>query len=206
MPMKLLVLLAAGVLAIVPAGCRSDPPLTVGGPSASAPAKPDITQLTDAMVLKESGFPTVAGGKYKLTSVKTIDKEHPGAEDCDINKWFRAGDQQAGARVSADSGRYTVALIRTQTKADIQGWSKRCLPHTKEKETISAADLPDLSADAIGMQRAVDSKLRSYGALGYARGILVFVSVDHGKQDLPANAQADAAKIFNNQVAQLNSI
>ena len=57
-----------------------------------------------------------------------------------------------------------------------------------------------------GPRVIVTDKLRSYGALGYARGILVFVSVDHGKQDLPANAQADAAKIFNNQVAQLNSI
>ncbi len=200
--MTIVRMLGAGVLAVGVAvggvGCGSS------DIAKNLTAKPDLPDLSDGMILKESAFPAVTGGEYKATAPRKQDPM-PEAEPCSPNSLIREGGQEAGSRVVGASPRYVVELFHTGTTHDVHEWAGRCLPMNEKDSTKKLADLPGLPASAISIVADDGGNPETYIALGFVRGVFVAASVDSGGKGLPAGAKSEVVKLFNNQAELLNS-
>lgn len=202
-PLSILVVIALSVLALP--GCGT----SVEGPTpTSSASKPDLADLSDRMVITESGFPPVADGKYLFTPVRTLDADTSAQKDaCDPQSWTSGGGQEAGSRVISEgtSARYNIEIFHTPTKVDMQAWAQDCLPQTEKDAVYDRIDLPGLPSGSISLEILSDNEPKMYLATGYARGVLVSAYVRRGSDGMPTGAKSDLVKIFNNQVELLDS-
>ena len=172
--------------------------------------KPDLADLSDAMVITESEFPPVPDGKFEFTPVQAVESLGPADEDkCDPQNLAREGDQATGATVTGEStgAEYGINIARTRTKTDLPAWANDCLPHTGAGTTFvtSRIDLPGLPPGTISVEDSVNDAPMVYLAFGYVRGVLVGAYVVSGDAGMPAGAKSDLVTIFNNQAERLES-
>lgn len=156
----------------------------------SAVNKPDITNLTDAMLLTEGGFPAVGGDSYGRTSVKPVDLE-PSA-NCEMTGKVSAGWASVrGARL------LMAALIRSDQKFDLTA-----VAHCQTTGRLEPIDVPGLPAGVVTMDYPRTGEAELIGA-GYVRGILVVVHVQD-PDDSMDQAKADLVAVYNAQADKLN--
>ena len=171
--------------------------------------KPDLADLSDAMVITESELPAVPDGKFEFTPVQAVESLGPADEDkCDPQNLAREGDQATGATVTSEStgAEYGINIARTRTKTDLPAWANDCLPHTGAGTFVtSRIDLPGLPPGTISVEDSVKDAPMVYLAFGYVRGVLVGAYVVSGDAGMPAGAKSDLVTIFNNQAERLES-
>lgn len=193
-------LLAVGV-AVGGVGCGSTPDRAEA--PTSAVAKPDLPDLTDAMILPQSGFPTVPGGEYSMKRVNP-QPARPDAKPCRLAELIREGGQEARSKLRGANATYVVELYRTGATRDMHAWASKCFPLNDDGRSSEIAELPGLPATAIGIAAEDRGIRQTYGALGFVRGILIVATVSD-EDGLPAEAKADIVKVFNSQAELLNS-
>lgn len=204
----------AGVLAIGSAGCGSTTTQSQGGSSASSPAKTgNLNDLSNAMLLQESDYPSVPGGYFETVSVHEQPAAGPSSRECAATSLIREGGQTAASILTGDRIAYTVELFYTGSTPDVHQWANKCLPYDDHSEarhggdTMKAADLPGLPTSAVGIEASIfDDAQRMYLAWGVVRGILVRARGGGAPADVQgSDVASDVVKLFNRQADLLNS-
>ncbi len=193
--------LAVGLLLSgVACGSSSDP----AKESIAAAAKPDLTHLTDAMILPQSGFPAVPGGEYSTKRVSP-QPPRPDAKPCRLAELIREGGKEARSKLRSANSGYIVELYRTGATRDLHNWASGCFPQNDDDgRSHEVAELAGLPATAIGIAEKRGGVQQRYAVFGYVRGILILATVS-SEDGLPAEAKTDIVKLFNNQAELLNS-
>lgn len=202
--------LLAGCSSAESSTAKSPSPTSAAGSAATpdaASGKPDITQLTDSMVLTQAGFPAVSGGSYALNPVATFP---PGSSDkeCKEGILIRDGGQMASSVVLSGDQDLRVQLSVTGHTRDLKEWAGQCFSKDQADDVdLKSVELPGLPAGAIalfedGRSYTGTGGRTSYRIFGYIRGVLIKV------QGSPGNAavESDVVTVFNNQADLLNSI
>lgn len=184
-------------------------------PTTQAPSqKPKITEVTASMIVGRSSFPGTGDkgwngprvdphGSSATKMVTATPEECAPIVDGPVHKGGRGI-----ANLRDDNRRASVELVVPTTEPDYAKLVQECPTITRGNKTIEVkplpiADLPTWAASAsLALSDGPDQALGIWGAY---RGVLIFVEVS---QDGPLTAAdtAAGAKIFNDQVAQLESV
>ena len=224
-------LLAATVVVILVALCAcssSTKPsnATPEGQSPTADAddraskKPDITRLTTTMIVGESSFPTIEGAVWSPPNLIPVEggliggTEMEPAECMPLLAWSPLASEWAFASLNAGRAGgnrgiylYSVEIGLPKERPDYAELVTRCGTVTRNATTVTFAPYPidGLPSWSTSVLRSVPSEdAEAISIFGEYRGALLVVQVQRDSP-LQAGDTAAVAKIFNDQVAQLEA-
>ncbi|MFC3775327.1 hypothetical protein [Mycolicibacterium holsaticum] len=187
-------------------GCSSP---GVGQPARQAVGKPDITTLTDAMLVDETAFPPVQDGQFS-SGVSRFERSAIPSQPPECSAligqvpFTEIGQAVAGG----DQWTMTVDVLLTPERPDLAGIVNKCgtivdtaNSVTATAERVDAADLPDW---AVAMRLNSPPPINpSVVAAGLYRGVLVRALYWQPDGNLTPGMVDAVVKAFNDQVAKL---
>jgi hypothetical protein len=218
------VVLATATVICSSTGCsgRGHPDMEISAKS----VKPDITQLTGAMLLDSTAMQAAVGGSSSIKASAGDAKVEVGSADrewsslhrftpapCSKLKFDTLGGQATGREWGDKSwAAAEVALMILPERLDLAALVAQCgqvtdnYPGGSDTTSLAPATLPGLPAWATAYKMAGDNR-EVLRATGYYRGVLIMVSgtIRPSSAADPA-AAAVFAKLFNAQVGQLENI
>lgn len=200
---------AAMVLVAGLASCSTgDSSAGAGGPS----AEPDITSLTDSLLLPEADFPALGDGRCEGGKIMTMDAgDVEGSKDSEkyVDVSRRVGDQ-FGNRICSGKG-YSVssAVNNAAQKMDLSSWAAKELPqhgHLPGTAWVTTLiDAPGLPSGVIAMQSTVRGELSSVVAWGRVRGVNIDVNVGIDSGASKDQAVQYMVTVFNRQADRIRA-
>ncbi|MEZ0364284.1 hypothetical protein ACAG26_11355 [Mycobacterium sp. pUA109] len=171
-------------------------------PSIEAPPsqKPDITQLTESMLVDQSSFPNIPGSKFvRSISGNTVDVEVSPSECSPLV----VGDStpQSGYAGVVGVGGMDVHLTVTSDPPDIRTLLDNCGTVSGSGPTVPLVTWHITPIDVAGVPSWAGAVDMSGNAtvFGTYRGVFVKSNADRDREN-------DAVKVFNDQVAKLAAV
>lgn len=207
-------LLVALLLASTTTACSSSGPAGANdAPNSGTPGQSDITQLTDAMLVDQSAFPSIEGAAWYGPYLK----DHPSYGNYPIDPpqcWALYFGPKAirtvegGLTIGSDPavGLYSVTIAVPGERPDLKSVVAGCGHYTVggANETVSGRSLTGLPDWATAFEQSEEQQPGGVAVMGFYRGI--FVSIVAGSDRARSSEdQAALVKAFTAQVAKLDA-
>ena len=180
-------------------------------PQTRHPAKPDITQLSEQMLVGRSSFPTIDGGQWQSgtrnpTEVPAL-RTQP--DDCSALSGPLHATQMASASLTSPTGTSMhVNISLAQERPDFPQVLKDCrtvklvgIPVTITTKPRELSGLPDW-ATAVEIR---SGGVSSVAVLGLVRGVHVRAAYLETGRSLKSDLVNSLVKLFNDEVAKLQA-
>jgi hypothetical protein len=202
------VVVACAVLA-VSAGCS--PSGSRGASASTAATKPDITELTASMLVDQSSFPTIDGGKWQVggsTKNGAVPNRLPvEPTECSVIVYGLTSSQAAAVSLSASDTFIGIILQLTQERPDVKALPQTCRTYEQgdgSTATVTSLVPSGLPTWAVVLDTEYSNDSRGLNIMGFCRG--VFVRAIYSD---PSKASSELAepllRIFNAEVAKLET-
>jgi flagellar basal body-associated protein FliL len=171
--------------------------------------KPDITALTESMLIPESAFPSLPDGEFSREAVSDSDDEAAAdvtPVECEFMANYPSADQITRAQVSSADDTFVMTLRINREWPDLRAVLDDCdgrsIEYGGTKATVASVDAPDLPDWAIGVElkdENPDAGSFLYFS-GYHRGLQI--EALHSGRQSPSDV-ATLVEMLNAQVDRL---
>ncbi|HZQ31632.1 MAG TPA: hypothetical protein VFB19_07840 [Mycobacterium sp.] len=180
-------------------------------PHSTRSAKPDITQLTDQMLVGRSSFPDMAGAQWQsgIRNPDDMPELRTRPDECSALSGPLHPTQMASASLTAESGTSMhINISLTSERPDLKQVVKDCgtvklvgIPVTITTKPRDLSGVPDW-ATAVEIR---SGSVSSVAVLGFVRGVHVRAAYLANGTALKSDQLTDLVKLFNDEVAKLQA-
>lgn len=194
------------------AGCGSSHESQPAGAESTAAvsSKPDITHMSETLVVGRDSFPDVPGGDWRAPYMY----EHPESDesaDCGpmLNQYVRGEDSMALASLKKDGNKPSFRIDLTLPSEPLPNWhalSEKC--RSIGQFELTPRSLDGLPAWAVASDINLDDGQGDKPGLSIAgdyRGLVIYLQAQRQPTGLTDADLAACVKLFNDQVAKLEA-